>query len=298
MKKTLLNPVTFTIIAALSLSACGSDPVEEPNTIDEDVFDPNSALNTVFDGKIFSIPSPIETAYLIKDLELEFNESMLNTNSSVNSYVTEYQQALNLGIYGADLGYTALYDQKGVSMRYLSSVEKLTSQLGLSAAFDSSFLMRFEKNSENEDSMILLMSDSFGHADNFLKKSDRKQTSALVLTGGWIESFYFACELYKVKAEPKLLRRIGEQKETLNSIIELLGQYNDNNKNDELLDQLTTLKESFGKIDMTYMYEAPETDAENRTTTLNNTLEIVVTPAVMDEVRTKITGIRANIIKG
>lgn len=298
MKKTLLNPIAYTIIAALSLSACGSDPIEEQNVIDQDVFDPNSPLNTVFDGKIFSIPSPIETAFLIQDLELDFNEAMLNTNTSVNSYVTEHQQALNLGVYGADLGYTALYDQKGASMRYLSSVEKLTSQLGLSAAFDSSFLMRFEKNSENEDSMILLMSDSFSHADEFLKKSDRKQTSALVLTGGWIESLYFACELYQLKSEPKLLRRIGEQKETLNSIVELLSTYNENELNNELLDQLNTLKSSFEKIDITYTYEAPETDSENKVTTLNNTLDVIITPAVMEEVKTKITGIRANIIKG
>ena len=87
------------------LASCGGDE-QEQNTIDKEVFDPISTLNTVFDGKIFSIPSPVQTAYLIKQFDLSFDASLLNDDKNATSYVSEYQQALHLGLYGTDLGYS------------------------------------------------------------------------------------------------------------------------------------------------------------------------------------------------
>ncbi|MFT5777461.1 MAG: hypothetical protein ACI837_000393 [Crocinitomicaceae bacterium] len=297
MKHTLFKPLIFSLVLAGIFAACTTETTDPKNEIDADVFDPSSSLNTVFDGKIFSIPSPIQTAYLIKDLNLPFDESLLNDESKVTGYVTEYQQALNLGIYGTDLGYSTLYDQKGVTMSYLGTVDKLTSQLGLDAAFNPSFLKRFEANNDNEDSMVVLMSDAFREADNFLKNSNRKSTSALVLTGGWVESLYFACELQTKKPSEEMLKRIGEQKESLNSIIGILEEYNKGGSNDDLLKSLEGLRLSFDKIVLDYKYSAPETDAEKHITILHHNLNVEVTPAVMNEIKTKISEIRSNIIK-
>lgn len=296
MIQTPLKPIFIAMLCGAFLVSCNSGGDNSEN-IDDEVFDPNSSLNTVFDGKIFSIPSPVQTAYLIKSLNLPFDESLLNNDKSVGEYVTDYRQALNLGIYGTDLGYSTLYDQKNVTMRYLSSVEKLTSELGLDAAFDTSFLKRFEQNNGNEDSMILLMSHAFRQADNFLKQANRKSTSALILTGGWIESIYLACKLNEKKASPDIQRRIGEQKQSLNSIIEILTEYNKGGSNDGLIEELNGLKESFDKIEMNYEYAAPETDKENKLTTFHHSLEINIDDVIMNEIKTKIESIRSNITK-
>jgi len=295
MKKTKLNPYLFSIALGALVVSCG--PAEEEIIVDQDVFDPNSALNTVFDGKIFSIPSPVQTAYLIKNLDLSFDKSLLNSDGAVNDYVTEYQQALNLGIYGTDLGYAALYNQKNTSLKYLNAVEKLTAQLGLDAAFDSSFISRFEANSNDEDSMIMLMSDAFKKSDNFLKNANRKSTSALILTGGWVESIYIACELDAKKDSDEIKRRIGEQKQSLNSIIDLLGTYNKSGANDDLIAGLEELKTSFDKIQFNYEYSAPETDEENKLTTFHHELEVEFGDDVMEEIVNKLREIRTNIIK-
>ena len=277
--------------------SCTTDNGDDQDTIDDEVFDPNSSLNTVFDGKIFSIPSPVQTAFLIKSLELPFDETLLNDDKLVGEYVTDYKQALNLGIYGTDLGYSTLYDQKSVTMRYLSSVEKLTSELGLDAAFDTSFLKRFEKNNGHEDSMILLMSDAFRQADNFLKQANRKSTSALILTGGWIESIYIACQLNEKKSSSDIRRRIGEQKQSLNSIIKILQEYNKGGSNDGLIAELEDLQASFDKIEMTYEYAAPETSKEDKLTTFHHTLDIQIDDVILSEIKTKIEAIRSNITK-
>lgn len=296
MKRTNLKPYLFGLILASIVISCESGE-EEGNTIDQDVFDPTSSLNTIFDGKIFSIPSPIQTAYLIKDLDLTFDQSLLNSEEAVSDYVTEYQQALNLGIYGTDLGYSSLYNQKNISLKYLNAVDKLSAQLGLEAAFDSSFITRFENNSDNEDSMIVLMSDAFKKSDNFLKNANRKSTSALILTGGWIESIYIACELNGKKESSDIKRRIAEQKQSLSSIIDLLNEYNKSNANDDLIAGMEGLKESFDKIEFNYEYSAPETDAENKMTTFHHKLDVEFDEGVMGEIIEKLRVIRESIIK-
>ncbi len=296
IKSTIL-PLVGAVILTCGIIGCSEDPEVDSNIVDKEVLDLDGALNSVFDGKIFSIPSPLQTAYLIQDLDLPFDDAMLNEDGNVSNYVTEYAQALNLGVYGADLGYVSIYEQKGFSMRYLTAVRKLTTELGLESAFDSNFITRFEANSEIQDSMVQLMSDAFGKADNFLKVSDRKSVSALVLGGGWIESLYFSCELNNKKTSGKMLRRIGEQKETLATLIDLLTEYNKGQQSDELIVGLKDLMTSFEKIDLKYEYEAPETDEKKRMTTLTHRLTVNISDTVLNEIRTKITSIRNNIIK-
>ena len=295
--QTTILPLMGAVILTCGIVGCSEDPEIDSNVVDKEVMDLDGSLNSVFDGKIFSIPSPIQTAYLIQDLDLTFNDSMLNDDANVSNYVTEYAQALNLGVYGADLGYVSIYEEKGAAMRYLTSVKKLTTKLGLESAFDSDFISRFEANSEIQDSMVQLMSDAFGQADNFLKKSDRKSVSALVLAGGWIESLYFSCELNDQKTSEKMLRRIGEQKQTLTTLIDLLSEYNKGQKSDGLIEDLNDLMTSFEKIELKYEYEAPETNEKKRITTLTHRLTVKVSDEVLEEIRTKITSIRNNIIK-
>lgn len=297
MKQTPFKFIFGLFILATTVVSCGSE--EEPKkAVEKDILDENSSFSTVFDGKIFSIPSPVQTAYLIKQLDLPFDETLLNKNSNVSKYIKEYNQALNLGIYGTDLGYASMYEQKDITMKNLSSVEKLTSELGLDIAFDNAFLKRFEKNNGNKDSMLVIMSDAYRKSDNFLKQSNRKSTSALILTGGWIESIYFATKLNRQKQNTDVEKRIGEQKQSLNSIIDILTEYNENNQNDLLIAEMKDLKVSFDKIEMNYQYSAPETDKDKKLTTFTHTLEIKLDAKILGEIESKIEAIRTNIIKG
>ena len=298
MRHITLKLLLGSLAISTMLVSCKDSSDDTENVIDEAIIDENSAFNTVFDGKIFSIPSPVQTAYLIKQLNLPFDEQLLNKNSNVDAYIKEYHQALNLGIYGTDVGYSSMYEQKDVTMNYLSSVEKLTSELGLDIAFDNEFLKRFENNNNNKDSMLVIMSDAYRKSDNFLKQSNRKSTSALILTGGWIESIYFASKLNKKKRNKDVEKRIGEQKQSLNSIIDILTEYNDNNQNDALIAEMKDLKVSFDKIKLNYGYIAPDTNKDKKETTFNHTLEIEIDEKILSEIETKIEAIRSNIIKG
>lgn len=277
------------------MSACGSGEGEEKQKVDKEVLDPNSSLNTNFDGKIFSIPSPMQTALLLKEVNATFNESYLNSLDNASNYTTEMKKALNLGIYGTDLGYLSIFKQNTLSLKYLATIEKLTSDLGLEGAFDKNFMTRFEKNSTNEDSMMVIVSDAFKKSDNFLKSNDRKGVSALILVGGWVESLYLACEINKEKSNQKITQRIGEQRETLNTIIEILQKYNKKGSNDELISDMKDLKDYFDKIQVNYDFVQPKTDAKNRITTLQHKLTVNMDTNLLNFINQKIASIRTKI---
>lgn len=295
MKHALKYFLLLSVFSAAFLS-CQEKKVEE-KSIDEEVLDPNSSLNTNFDGKIFSIPSPIQTSMLIKDANLPFMESLMNPVDNVSLYTSETKRALNLGLYGTDLGYVTLYDQSAWSLKYLKVVEQITSDLGLEGAFDKNFMDRFERNNTNQDSMIRIMSDAFRKADNFLKNNDRKNTSVLILTGGWIESLYFACELNRSKSSQTIVNRIGEQQQTLTTIIDILDLYNKNGINDELLEDLEDLKLTFNMVRIEYDYVAPETDEAKKLTTLQHETRVKMDSNVLNMITMKINNLRTKIVE-
>ena len=76
-----------------------------------------------------------------------------------------------------------------------------------------------------------------------------------------------------------------------------MNQYNDDNTNDEILGQLKELNDLFGRVVLEYVYEAPSTDAETKTMTLNHTYNIEFDEETAAEITEKIAAIRNGIIK-
>lgn len=303
MKMKIINKYLLVLLpfTALLFTACGDEDI--PDDVDEggkkvkkEMLDPNRSLNTTFDGKIFSVPSPIQTAMLIKSTNLDYNEDLLNSEENISNYSGEVSSALNLGIYGADLGYVTLYNQNAKALNYLNVVESLSNDLGVGGAFDADFLTRFEENSNNEDSMLVILTDAFRKGDSFLKENNQKNISALILTGGWIESMYFAVNLYDRSKDEKILTRIGEQKQTLETIIEILTEYNRDSGNNELIAQLTDLNEIFSSVKSEYAYAPSTTDEEKGMTTLNGKMNIEFTDDVKEKIIEKVNEIRNNIV--
>ncbi|MBW7868262.1 MAG: hypothetical protein H3C31_08065 [Brumimicrobium sp.] len=289
------------ITLLLMTNSCKDDNNSNGNSINDtikEVFNPDRSFNANFDGKLFSIPSPIQTALLIKSLSLPFNETLLNNKENISKYVQEDVKAINLGVYSADLGYVSLYNQSAKSINYMSLVESLANDLGISGAFDKNFIKRFENNTSNEDSLLVLISHGLRKADNFLKENDRKNMSALILTGGWVESMYLATQIYNSSKNNEILIRIGEQKQSLTTILELLERYNSDGANDKYITLFNDLQTSFSQIETNYEYIEPVTDKAKKLTTIKSKMTIVISDELMTEIIEKMQSIRSTIVMG
>jgi len=173
----------------------------------------------------YMIPSPIETAILLKKAGAEYDYTLLNAPNNASKYDTKFKKAVNLGIYSADLSYATLFDQIQDIRFYISSSKKIAEDLGIMKAFNQGMIDRIEYNLEDKDSMMAIVSEIYWIADAHLKETDNVVVSSLMLYGGWIEAFHLACNLYK--ADPSniaLKKRITEQRHSLDNLVGLLNK--------------------------------------------------------------------------
>jgi len=278
----------------LALSSC-KEKVEEEEV---EPLDSNKTSIVNINGTLFSIPSPIQTAMLLKQVGAPYNKAMLNGPGKISGYSTEAKRALNLGAYGADLGYIILYQQTQEAIGYLSAVKKLSEDVGISGAFDAKLIERFKLNMANKDSLLVFTSEAFRSSDAYLKNNDRAKVSSLIIAGGWVESLFFTSEMFsgKVADKTKLLERIGEQKTTLDNLIKLLAPYYQEEGLTEFIDSLLDLASEFDKIEVNYVFVKPTTDEANKITTINSTTEVKIAPELLSIIQEKVKNIRGLII--
>lgn len=291
---TLKGSLVLLSVTALLTTGCGGD--ETANTDELPPVDSTQTTILNVSGEIFSIPSPIQTAFLIKNSGATYSKEVLNPANKSSQYSTNFSKALNLGIYGADLGYVTIYDQTQDAIGYLNAAKKLADELGVSGAFDAQTIDRFQKNLGNKDSMLVLVGVAYRSSDSYLKNNDRNDVSGLVLAGGWLESLYFATNVYKTKPNEDVKRRIAEQKSSLQSLIKLLTQYYSQPEYTEFIDNLNDLSTVFDGVEFKYTYEKPTTDAEKKMTTINSKSEVNITPEQIESISQKVKSIRSAIV--
>lgn len=282
----------------LLLVSCGNGDKENdnPEDIQEDTTKVVSSGVLNIGGELFSIPSPLQTAMLIQKTGSQYDKGILNTKENMNQYATDFSKALNLGIYGADLGYVTMYNKTQDALSYLSAVKKLSDDLGLSGAFDTQTMERFNKNITNKDSMMMLVGLAYRAGDAFLKNNKRNDISGLILAGGWLESLNFAIAVNKTKENEEVKRRIADQKQALASIIKLLGQYEAQTDYAPLLSDLKELNKVYETLEFKYVYEMPETDVAARMTTINSHTDVSISKEQIDQIAAQVESIRKKIV--
>ncbi|MBK8499983.1 MAG: hypothetical protein IPL52_14465 [Flavobacteriales bacterium] len=216
------------LLASLALLVgCGGDQPAQ-DTLDAANGMDSAALSDRMSKskKIFySIPSPMETAALLKKAGAEYNKNVLNDPNKNSSYTAASKQALNLGVYGADLSYASVYNNTHESMLFTAAAQNLAKQLNISTAFSQETVDRMEANQANRDSLLNIISETYWDMDQYLKTNERENISALMIAGGWVEGLYIATQVAKTNDTPELRQRIAEQKLSLGDLIALVSTY-------------------------------------------------------------------------
>ena len=296
---TILGSAMICFGLSMAIIGCKTEVKDAPDQnqgqAEVDPAAENNKLMTI-GGGLFSIPSPIQTSLLIERTGAEYDKSVLNDVGNMNGYATSFQKAINLGIYGADVGYVTIYDQSQDALKYMTAIRRLSDDLGITGAFDQATIERFEKNFGVRDSMLNLVSVAYRNADAFLKDNDRLNVGACVLAGGWIETIYFSTMIAEKGKDQELINRIGEQKHTLENIIKMMQPYAGEEEYGALLDELINLAYDFDAITINYTYVKPTTDVDTKTTTINSTSEVVISDEHLKTIKDRVASIRNGLI--
>lgn len=251
-----------------------------------------------FENSLFPLPSPYQAASLIKKHNFPYDETLVNSPSKYQNYSTAFKQALNLGIFGTDLSYLNVYERTPESISFLSVIKKLSDQLGITEAFDQTFFISIEKNINNKDSLLSILSKTYQNADYYLKTNDRKNIGALIITGGWIESVYILSKIARTTNNREIINRIGEQKHPLDNLIEVLTPYYYKSAEfSKLIDSLIDLAYEFDGIIYSYSYKEPKIDVQNKRIYINSESRVVISEYHLETISKKVESIRNQIIE-
>ncbi|MCU4164919.1 hypothetical protein [Carboxylicivirga caseinilyticus] len=308
MRSMLTRPLLyfFSLLVSVSIfSSCGlgsqKNQTSEENKIVESVSTDGKVVDDFKKSKLifYSLPSPLETAMLIKRAGATYNEELLNPLDNVGKYATNRQMALNLGVYSADLSYTSLFDQTQSSIKYMANTKKLAEGLGIMDAIDEETMKKLENNMNNRDVMMDIISETFMTSNAYLTDNDRPAIAVMVLVGGWVEGLYLATRLTNGSLEnnKRLIERIIYQKLSLYTVINLMEEYKSNEDIAYLLDKVNELKVIFDQVKIvnTSKVEA-DTDEANKVTTIKAESETYISKDVFEKLLEKVEEIRTEFI--
>jgi hypothetical protein len=262
--------------------------------VDTTILDDISQAKKIF----YSLPSPLETAMLIKTAGATYNEKLLNPLSNVTSYTTNKSMALNLGIYTTDLSFASLFDQTQTSINYMQAAKKMADGLGILDAIDNNTIQKLEENVNNRDVIMDIISETFMASSSFLKENDRTAVASVVLVGGWLEGLYIATQLVDPSniKNNKLVERIIDQKLSFDIVLKLLNENKENPDVASLIVEMNELKQVFNKIEIKSSKIQAVPDSKTNITTLKSVSKVTVTTETFQELTEKVKNIRANFI--
>jgi len=311
MQYHIFNLRILSIVFLLGLSilnnACKSDKKTgkevglEDYLTEEDIFDDIDKAKKIF----YSLPSPLETAMLLKTAGITYNEQLLNDLENADKYSTNKSKALNLGIYTTDLSIASLFEQAQTSLNYMNATKKLAMDMGIDDAIDEETMKRLEQNLNNRDIVMDIISETFLNSSSYLKENDQQDIAAMVLIGGWIEGLYIGTQMVGTNniENNKLVDRIAEQKLSF-SIVERMLQDNrqdqkgqENRDVVELINELHGVEAAFEKIEVqTSEIKIDENDT-SKVTVLKSQTKIKVTPESFMELQAAVKSLRNNFVQ-
>ncbi len=246
------------------------------------------------------IPSPLEISVLLKESGKKYNAEFLNSPENLSRYNTNYKRALNLGIYGTDLGYTNIYEQSQDGIKYMSTIKDLANELNIGQFFEMETIGRLVSNSNNLDSLLLITTQNFNSINQYLQSQNRSHLSVLFLTGGWLEALHITCEVAKTNPDNEQLQEtIGAQKIILENIIRLLSFYKDNDRNmAALMKDLEGLKQAFDKVTITTTYQPSTFEVVDGVMVVkdNSSSTVAITQTDIESIRSNTQNLRSKII--
>lgn len=241
-------------------SSCKRDNKGGLDPVSDDIANTGVAAisEEAMQGFVDNMSSPVEMAALVKSLNVGYSNKYLAPTDNVENYVTNFQQAFNLGVYGLDLGYLNMYNKTNTVLDYIGAIKTLADAINVGQFFDFTTLKRLAQNNQNLDSLMYISVHSFNQMDNYLRKNKKSNLSVLIVTGLWIEGNYLATQVYKEAPHPELKERIGEQKIILERLMIFLENFKSDKQFQNLIEQLNILKEEYKDVTITIVPGEPE----------------------------------------
>ena len=234
----------------------------------------------------FALPAPLQIATMLKNNAVSFSEKALVPHKPNRVFPSDYSRAINLGMYTTDLGYTAVFGQKQITLNYYKEVNNLLNDLHLPEKVNMAMAKRFQNNIENTDSLCMIILGSFNQWQSYFQENNREDDGLYILAGTYIEGLYLSLNHPAIQKTEAFRSLVGQQKLFLDNILELSNYMDKKPDFDDLYSKLGAIQQAYDAI-----HVSVTTDKQGK-----NTISCSFTPQQLASLTAKTMEIRNSIL--
>jgi hypothetical protein len=255
MKKIRRTTLLAAALSSIMLTSCGGGTKSDSDNMATDSTKVDTAKvakqsNESSTEMSYQIPSPKEMFVFIKQVASKNNKrvDVLNNPDNAKNYTDAKSQAINFGIYSCDLTYCSIFQIGTDMLKYFKTVKQLGEAVGVSNAISPAMAKSLEKNMSNPDSLVEIADNLYFQSFESMQNSQQGNTLALSVAGGYIEGLSIACNLVKYDKKNPAVERIGDEKYTLDNIIDFMKKYESDAGVKETIAKLEELRATFNQV--------------------------------------------------
>ncbi|HDZ42034.1 MAG TPA: hypothetical protein ENH59_10215 [Bacteroidetes bacterium] len=248
MKKIFLLVITLVLAFSTLFTSCKNrrGDREQKKIKIEDA----RALTDEIEKHVYPLPTSVEVIKMLTELEVGYIIGVSNPVDNATNYITSKSQAINLGIYGADLSYATLYNMNQDVINYLDVIRELTNSLKMSKIYSRELYDDIKNSFDNRDRLVEILTNAFNRTYAYLADNDQGSLALLVVAGAWVEGMYITTHIsesvYHVEGIVKVLL---EQKESFELYLELAEPLSDDPVVGEMLEILGPIKKVYEEVE-------------------------------------------------
>lgn len=232
-----LPSLIFIVALVFTVSSCNHQKKNKVNEVE---------IKNEIEEYVYPLISAFDVTTMLSEIEASYIVDITNDAENVEKYFTEQSRAVNLGIYTADLAYATTYNQKSDVQSYFKAIEVLVNELDLTAALSKKLADDIERNLDNTEVLVDLITKLSQDAYSYLNKQGRTELSYLVLAGTVLEGLYLTTHISENTFQnPKIIETILYQKEPLLKLEKLMEPYKETELTGSVYQTIRSINEIF-----------------------------------------------------
>ena len=244
--------ITVIIIPILILSFSGLSSCKnrsEKKELQKIELNEVDTIKSEIEKNVYPLPTSAEVIKMLSELEVGYILGIANPVANARKYLTSTTKAVNMGVYGADLSYATLYNIQQEVLNYLDAIRSLANELNMSKIYDETLYDRIQKNFDNRDELVNILTEAFNNTYEYLSENDQQNLALLVVGGAWVEGMYLTTHVseaaYQVAGISKVLI---EQKESFDLFLDITKPYLDDPNVREFVDKLEPIRKVYSGL--------------------------------------------------
>jgi len=244
--------ITVIIIPILILSFSGLSSCKnraEKKEIKKIELNEVDTIKSEIEKNVYPLPTSAEVIKMLSELEVGYILGIANPVANARKYLTSSTKAVNMGVFGADLSYATLYNIQQEVLNYLDAIRSLANELNMSKIYDETLYDRIQKNFDNRDELVNILTEAFNNTYEYLSENDQQNLALLVVGGAWVEGMYLTTHVseaaYQVAGISKVLI---EQKESFDLFLDITKPYLDDPNVSEFVGKLEPIRKVYSGL--------------------------------------------------